>query len=160
MAEPAREQVLSTLVTKLQGMTGVRVWGTPYPNEIRVERKAKSVKDMTQFPHLCVLEGSLDGPGSTAVIEVTVGNQVGLRHELQVLLAGYVKAAGDVEASTWRQRLWHDCLRTLMAENTLSGLVMKIEWVPELETNEATLEAVAEFVQPLQITFHETFTTD
>jgi len=160
MSEPLREQVLVALVAKLESMTGLRLWGGAYPNPPKVHRKFKLPSEITQFPQLCVFEGSIDGSGSSVRIEVTVGGQVGIRHEYKVLLAGYVRGDGAVLASTWRERLWSDCLKTLMAENTLDGLVMKIDWVPEMETDGEELDPVALFVQPLSITFHETFTTD
>lgn len=160
MTEPIREQVLVALVATLQGMTGNRPWGTPYPNPIRVERSRLVPDSPTQLPLLWVVEGSVDGRGSTVEIEVTAGNQVGLRHEFKLLLGGHIAAAVGVIAPTWRQRLWGDCLVTLMAQNTLGGLVMAIEWSPEMETNEGTGDAVATFVQALSITMHETVTTD
>jgi hypothetical protein len=160
MAEPLREQVLVAVVAKLQAMVGNRFWGTPYPTPPRVERPLKVPENPTQLPLLVVLEGSLDGPGSTVKIEVTAGGEVGLRHEFKVVLFGWIAAHAGVLASTWRQRLWQDCLVTLMADNTLDGLVMAIEWAPEMETNEGAGENIALFAQPLNITFHETVTTD
>lgn len=160
MAEPAREQVLVALAEKLSAMTGLRFWGTPYPNAVRVERPLKVPENPTQLPLLAVLEGSLDGRGSTVRIEVGAGGQVGLRHEFKVILFGYIAAAVGVLANTWRQRLWADSLVTLMAENTLGGLVMEITWGAEMETNEGAGESVATFAQPLIITFHEFMATD
>jgi hypothetical protein len=160
VSEPLREQALVALVARLQAMTGLRFWGSPYSNPIRVERKLAMPQTVTQFPHLCVLEGSLDGTGSTVAIEVTAGTQVGMRHEFKLLLAGYVSADPVTVASTWLQRLWADCLLTLMAENTLGGLVQAIQWVPDMETDEGSLDPIAAFVQPLVVIFHETFTTD
>lgn len=160
MAEALREQVLVELVARLQAMTGVRFWGGAYPNNPRVERKLTMPANVTQFPHLCVLEGALDGRTSTVAIEVIAGNQVGLRHEFNLLLAGCVSADPAALASTWLQRLWHDCLLTLMAQNTLGGLVQAIRWLPEMESDEGSLDPIAAFVQPLSVIFHETVTTD
>lgn len=160
MAESLREQALVALMGRLQTMTGTRHWGGAYPNDPRVERKLTMPAHVNQFPHLCVIEGALDGPTSTVVIEVIAGSQVGMRHDLNVLLAGYVSADQTVIANTWLQRLWHDCLLTLMAANTLSGLVQAIRWLPEMETDEGTLDPIAAFVQPLSIIFHESLNTD
>jgi hypothetical protein len=160
MAEPLREQVVLAVMAKLQAMTGVRFWGGTYRNPIRVERAIAMPGGNNQFPWLALEEGSLDGTGSTVKIEVTAGGEVGLRHEFKVLLVGNVTGDAVATAGTWLQRLWADCLKTLMAENTLGGLVMAIEWEPEMLTDMATIDGVAEFVQPLIITFHETFTTD
>ena len=161
MTEPIREQVLVALQARLQSMTGIRQpWGTAYPSPPKVERSRLVPENPTQLPLLWVIEGAVDGVGSTVEIEVTAGGEVGLRHEFKVLLGAHIASAAGVTAPTWRQRLWHDVLVTLMAENTLDGLVMAIEWLPGAETNEGSAETVATFVQPLNITFHETVTTD
>ena len=160
MAEPLREQALAALVVRLRAMTGNRFWGGGYADDPTVKRKLEMPENINQFPHLSVIEGSMDGSGSTVRIETTVGGQVGLRHELRVLLAGYVSGDATVTASTWLQRLWADCLLTLMAENTLGGLVQAVQWGEAMDTDEGTLDPIAAFVQPLTLVFHEALTTD
>jgi hypothetical protein len=160
MAESLREQAIVSLVAALQGMTGIRHWGGAYPNAPRVERKLLMPAQATQFPQLCVVEGALDGPTSRVAIDVVAGAQIGMRHEMRVLLAGYVSADATVTAATWLQRLWFDCLKTLTAQSTLGGLVQQVQWGEEMETDEGSLDPVAAFVQPLTIIAHETLDTD
>jgi hypothetical protein len=76
------------------------------------------------------------------------------------LLAGYVSGDATVSASTWLQRLWSDCLVTLMAESTLGGLVQAVQWGEAMDTDEGSLDPIAAFVQPLTVIFHESLTTD
>ena len=161
MAESLREQALVALVAALEGMTGTRHWGGVYPNTPRVERRLIAPHQATQFPHLCVIEGGLgDLPTSRVAVDVVAGGQVGMRHELRVLLSGYVTADEAATAQTWLQRLWFDCLKTLMAQSTLGGLVQQVQWGSEMDTDEGTLDPVAAFVQPLTIIAHETLDTD
>jgi hypothetical protein len=160
MAESLREQAITALVTTLAGMTGSRHWGGSYPNSPRVERKLLMPEQVNQFPHLCVIEGAMDGATSRAFIDVVAGGQIGMRHELRVLVAGYVSGDGLVTAATWLQRLWFDCLKTVMAASTLGGLVQQVAWGEEMETDEGSLDPVAAFVQPLTIIAHETLDTD
>ena len=160
MAESMRERVLVALEARLKTMTGTRFWGGGYIDDPSVQRKLAAPEAVTQFPHLSVIEGTLDGPGSTVALEVTAGTEVGLRHTFRLLLAGYVSADPTIGASTWLQRLWADCLLTLMADSTLGGLVQAVQWGESVETDEGSLDPIAAFVQPLTVIFHETFTTD
>ena len=160
MAESLRERAIVALVATLQGMTGTRHWGGAYPNAPRVERKLTMPANVNQFPHLCVIEGALDGPTSEVAIDVIAGAQIGMRHDLRVLLAGYVTADPTTTAATWLQRLWFDCLKTLIAASTLGGLVQQVQWGSEMDTDEGSLDPVAAFVQPLTIIAHETLDTD
>jgi hypothetical protein len=161
MPEPLREQALAALVTRLQTMTGVRPgFGASYPNTVRVERVFLEPQTVTQFPYLCVLETSLNGQGSSLDVEVTAGGMVGVRHDLKILLIGFVGATPTVLAATWRQRLWDDCVRTIFASNTLGGLVRKIEFDRQAEPDSLGRDPVDVFYQPLTIIFDETFTTD
>ena len=161
MPEPIREQALAALVTRLQTMTGVRPgFGGSYPNTVRVERVFLEPQTVTQFPYLCVLETSLNGQGSSIELDVTAGGAVGIRHELKVLLIGFVSATPTVPAATWRQRLWDDCLRTILSASTLGGLVQMVWFDRQAEPESLGRDPVDVFYQPLTITFHESFTTD
>jgi hypothetical protein len=162
MAEPLREQVLVALVNTLGTMTGVRPgFGATYRNPIRVERKLPEPGTQSYFPHLAVVEGALDGSASSVDVRVIAGGQIGLAHDFRVLLVGHVMADMAVLASTWRQRLWDDCLRTLWANSTLGGLVQSIDWGRAgMEPEQLTQVNIDGFYQPLSITFHETVTTD
>ena len=160
MAESLREQAIVALITLLGTMTGPRHWGGAYPNPIRVERKLWQPGQVTQCPTLCVIEGADDGPRSTFEYLETVGGQISIRHDLRLLVAGIVEDRDGVSAQTWLQRLWFDVVKTILAGQTLSGLVSAVRLGDELTTDEGTMAPQAAFVQAVSIDCTETMDTD
>lgn len=147
MAEPLREQALGALVTVLQTITGVRPFGTPYPNTPTVERRYKTPMQVTQFPALLVLEG----PGSTLEI---MGVDGMFEHKFAVLVYGYVQGDDVLSRSTWLERLWDDVITVLQANRTLGGLAADITMGAQ-ETDEGELEPLGAFVQTLAVIIYE-----
>jgi hypothetical protein len=158
MAEAVREQALAAIATKLAAMTGTRPWGGSYADNPVVDRIYHKPENVTQFPHVCVIEGAL---GSTFDIEATGGAQAAqFLHAFKVAIYGYVKGdlLGGTPRSTWLQRLWDDVVKTLLANATLDGAVRDLTLDPGVETDEGELEPVGVFVQLVTVEIDEMVT--
>lgn len=155
MAEPFREQIVQAVITTLETITGVRDFGTAYPNEVQVRQELREGEQVNHRPTLLVEEAS----GSTFEVEVVAGGATGFRHRMELNITGFVKADAAASAQTWRRRLWNDVTTALWANSTLDGLVMGLALGP-LETDEGMLAPEGEFVQPVTIVAHESLTTD
>ncbi len=146
-AEPVREQILAAVAAKLATIAGTRPWGGSYPHALTVDRGYKDPLrlDETQFPYLCVVEGS----GSTASIEATGGGTVRIRHQLKIELYGYVRG-GAVARATWLQRLWDDVFKVLVANATLDGVARDIAPFdgPDL-TDGGEIDPIGAFLQTI-----------
>ena len=151
MAESLREQALVQVVTRLQGMTGVRHWGGTYANAPRVERIFREPAQVGQLPHLIVLEG---GQSQMAEFQSS-GLTISYRDEFDVLVLGYINGDDQVTPSTWLQRLLEDVRRTLLADWTLGGLAGKVS-IGNEDTDEGALMAaglpLAMFAQGITVT--------
>lgn len=155
MAESAREQVLAKIVVKLQGMIGTRHWGGSYENAPTVERVYKTSAQVTQYPHLVVLASS----GSTVAIEESGGGNALYRHDFKVLVTGYVRGDDTVLQETWRERLWHDVVLTLLGAATLDGLARELTPAGEgTEVDEGELGPIGAFAQIFTVIIDEAFT--
>lgn len=158
MPEPIRDQILDSLVARLQTMTGVRPWGGSYPTTITVNRYFTQIQEIERlkggFPHLIVI----DAPGST-LKEDRMGsaNQEIFLHEFNVVIYGYVKADGTASRARWMQRLWDDVVRTLLANRTLTGLVRHLTIDEPLETDAGLLDPFGAFAQPVKVWSDEPF---
>ena len=150
MAESVREQALDQIKTLLAGMTGTRFWGGAYANAPTVERIFKTPVQVNQFPHLCVIEDS----GSTFTPSAFAGRW---DHRFRVVLYGWVQGDDLTTRSTWLQRLQQDVRRTLVPQDTLGGLAVRIEWAEE-ETDEGAMEPIGAFAQGLAVELHESVT--
>ncbi len=155
MPEPASVVVIAALIAALEGMTGTRFWGTPYPNTITVSGDYLSLEQVNKFPHLIVIEA----PASEFSVLTTAGGEVGMRHALRLLLLGYVRGEpGVVSRSTWLHRLLADCMRTILADAALGALCHRILFDAEREFDDGELAPKGAFSQRLTLEFDETFT--
>lgn len=146
--------MLDQLVATLKGMTGTRPWGGAYPNNPVVERTLKMPAQVTQFPHLCMIEAS----GSTLRQQSLGGGTALFQHDFRATIYGYVIGTSAATRSTWLQRLWDDVVRELLKTSTLGGLVRDVRIDGELETDEGELEGVGAFAQGVTAIFDEAFT--
>lgn len=155
MPEPPRELVLRQIVTKLQGMTGVRYWGGSYLNAPVVERRWADIERVGSLPHLIVTEAS----GSRLDLVETGGAGLArFTHAFRVLIRGYVSADATDGRSTWLERLWGDVARTLLANQTLGGEARELALEGEYETDEGEWEPLGAFAQVVTVSVEEDLT--
>lgn len=149
MAESPREQVLAAIAALGVGMVGDRYWGTPYANQPRVERAWKRPDQANYDPFF----GVIQIPGSRFGGDEDDTQEAEIDH-FRVLVYGYLRASGDVPASTWVERANRDWKLTLKHAvehgGTLAGLCAQID-CDEEDVQFSTESPVAEFALPLTV---------
>lgn len=101
-----RVDVLTAWEAGLRLMTGTRPWGGTYPNAPVVEREYKSIAQVTQMPHLCVLSF----PGSTT----KRATQERYDDWFRAAIVAYVQGTATMPAAALVEHLTRDCKMTLL----------------------------------------------
>jgi hypothetical protein len=163
--EPLEEQALRVVIDLLQGMTGVRPFGEPYPNPPRVQRDLPmSTAGIGQCPMLVVtmaVAGSGYALGEDIEGMVSVGGAIGYKNTFAFDVLGYVQGTATA-ADTWCLRLRRDVLDTLCARaEAIPGVPQaRSLWpVGETEFDPGGLgEHVRAFRQAFAVDFDEVMT--
>jgi hypothetical protein len=152
--EAPRERALQTVEAILRTMTGPRFWAEApmteaektYPNPITVERRFLVPAQRTQFPLLCVIDGS----GSQREFGSTGGIGVYVDHFVFIVY-GYVHATDPLVRSAWLERLRYDVFLTLAKAGPLPlGNIRNFEFSRPETTDQGADEPMGVFAYPIE----------